>query len=76
MLVRAPVQSALGFGDGIAGKVGAVLLCFASPAFVAFLLTRVSGIPLSEKKYDKLYGTDEEYKKWRYNTPALFPKLF
>ncbi len=76
MLVTDPIQSALGFGGGITGKIGVVLLSYASPAFVAFLLTRVSGIPLSQNKYDKLYGKNEKYKKWRSNTPALVPKLF
>ena len=46
-----------------------------SPAFVTFLLLKVSGVPLSEKKYDKKYGDRPEYKKWKEETPMFFPKL-
>ncbi|KAH8887798.1 hypothetical protein GQ53DRAFT_268861 [Thozetella sp. PMI_491] len=76
VLITNPIQNAIGFGSGIVGKLGAALLSYVCPAFVAFLLLRVSGVPLSESKYDKLYGDREDYKKWRYNTPLLFPKLF
>ncbi|KAJ0337386.1 hypothetical protein COL154_005225 [Colletotrichum chrysophilum] len=47
-----------------------------SPAFVALLLTKVSGIPLSEKKYDKRYGDRKDYQEWKKNTPKLIPKVF
>lgn len=46
------------------------------PAFVAFLFFKVSGIPLSEPKYDKLYGDGKDYQDWRQNTPIFFPRLF
>ncbi|KKY28521.1 putative 3-oxo-5-alpha-steroid 4-dehydrogenase [Diplodia seriata] len=68
--------SALGLGAGLAGKTGAVAMCAASPAFVAFLLLKVSGIPLSENKYDKRYGDRKDYQEWKRNTPMLFPKFF
>ena len=32
-----------------------------SPLFVTFLLTRVSGVPLLEKKYDAIYANDKAY---------------
>ncbi|KAL1651945.1 hypothetical protein SLS58_000068 [Diplodia intermedia] len=67
---------ALGLGAGLAGKTGAVAMCAASPAFVAFLLLKVSGIPLSENKYDKRYGDRKDYQEWKRNTPMLFPKFF
>merc|ERR1711939_173573 len=34
-------------------------------AFTAFLLTKVSGIPLSEGKYDKKYGDRKDYQEWK-----------
>jgi steroid 5-alpha reductase family enzyme len=46
-----------------------------SPLFVAFLLTRVSGIPLLEKKADAKWGGQAEYEAYKKNTPVLFPRL-
>jgi steroid 5-alpha reductase family enzyme len=46
-----------------------------SPVFVIVLLTRVSGIPLLEKKADKKWGGQEEYEAYKKNTPVLIPKL-
>ena len=46
-----------------------------SPVFVTVLLTRVSGIPLLEKKADKKWGGQEEYEAYKKNTPVLIPKL-
>lgn len=46
-----------------------------SPLFVALLLTRVSGIPLLEKKADKKWGGQEEYESYKKNTPVLIPRL-
>ena len=46
-----------------------------SPLFVTLLLTRVSGIPLLEKKADKKWGGQEEYEAYKKNTPVLIPKL-
>ena len=36
---------------------------------------KVSGVPMSEGKYDKRYGDREDYKKWKRETPMFFPKL-
>jgi steroid 5-alpha reductase family enzyme len=75
--VRAPAQVALGLsGSGAAGKVLVAGLCAASPAFVSFLLLKVSGVPLSENKYDKKYGDREDYKRWKRETPMFVPKLW
>jgi len=76
VLNRAPAQAALGLGGGVAGRALVTTLCAASPAFVAFLLLKVSGVPLSEKKYDRKYGDREEYKRWKRETPVLVPKFF
>jgi steroid 5-alpha reductase family enzyme len=46
-----------------------------SPIFVAFLLTRVSGIPLLEKQADKKWGGKADYEASKRNTPVLIPRL-
>ena len=46
-----------------------------SPLFVTLLLTRVSGIPLLEKKADKKWGGQADYEEYKRNTPALIPRL-
>jgi steroid 5-alpha reductase family enzyme len=46
-----------------------------SPVFVTLLLTRVSGIPLLEKKADKKCGGQEEYEAYKKRTPVLIPRL-
>jgi len=45
-----------------------------SPVFVAFLLIRVSGIPLLEEKADKRWGGDQDYEDYKRRTPVLIPK--
>ena len=67
---------AVGLGAGLGGKAVAAGLSAISPCFVIFLLTKVSGIPLSEEKYDKRYGGRKDYDSWKENTPVLIPKLF
>jgi steroid 5-alpha reductase family enzyme len=64
----------MGLAGGLAGKVIALLSAGVSPAFVTFLLLKVSGVPLSEKKYDKRYGDRKDYQKWKEETPMFFPK--
>lgn len=46
-----------------------------SPVFVVLLLTRVSGIPLLEKKADKRWGGDADYEAYKTATPVLVPTL-
>ncbi|MET3901888.1 DUF1295 domain-containing protein [Paenarthrobacter sp. 4246] len=46
-----------------------------SPIFVALLLTKVSGIPLLEKKADKTWGGEAGYEAYKKCTPVLIPKL-
>lgn len=65
----------MGLAGGLTAKAIALLMAGISPAFVTFLLFKVSGIPLSENKYDKKYGHREDYKKWKRETPMFFPKL-
>ena len=45
-----------------------------SPLFVAFLLIRVSGIPLLEEKADKRWGGEDDYEEYKRRTPVLIPK--
>lgn len=45
-----------------------------SPLFVTLLLTRVSGIPLLEKKADAKWGGQAEYEAYKKNTPVLIPR--
>ena len=46
-----------------------------SPLFVTVLLTRVSGIPLLEKKADTKWGDDPAYQEYKASTPVLIPRL-
>jgi steroid 5-alpha reductase family enzyme len=45
-----------------------------SPFFVAFLLLRVSGVPLLEKRADEKWGGQPEYETYKKNTPSLIPR--
>lgn len=45
-----------------------------SPLFVTLLLTRVSGIPLLEKKADEKWGGQEDYEAYKKRTPVLIPR--
>ncbi len=47
-----------------------------SPLFVIALLTRVSGVPMLEKKSDAQWGNDPSYLAYKEQTPVLIPKLF
>lgn len=45
-----------------------------SPLFVALLLIKISGIPMLEEKADKKWGGQEEYERYKKNTPVLIPQ--
>lgn len=62
-------------GSAVLGKAVALSAAGVSPAFVTLLLFKVSGIPLSERKYDKKFGDREDYQRWKRETPMFFPKL-
>ncbi|KAH6981233.1 hypothetical protein BKA56DRAFT_617031 [Ilyonectria sp. MPI-CAGE-AT-0026] len=76
VLARKPAQLALGLSGGYAGVLATTALSFASPAFASLLLLKVSGVPLSEAKYDKRYGDREDYQEWKKNTPKVIPRLW
>ncbi len=46
-----------------------------SPIFVTLLLTRVSGVPMLEKRADEKWGGQEDYEAYKKRTPVLIPKL-
>lgn len=45
-----------------------------SPVFVTVLLTRISGVPMLEKKAEERWGDDEDYQRYRESTPVLVPR--
>jgi steroid 5-alpha reductase family enzyme len=45
-----------------------------SPFFVALLLTRISGIPLLERRSDARWGDDQAYQSYKARTPTLIPR--
>jgi steroid 5-alpha reductase family enzyme len=45
-----------------------------SPLFVYLLLTRVSGIPMLERRAEERWGDRPDYQDYRARTPVLFPR--
>ena len=68
-------QVGMGLAGTSYGRILALGMAVVSPAFVTFLLLKVSGVPLSEKKYDERYGERKDYQEWKRNTPMFIPKL-
>lgn len=58
-------------GDNHAGWRYVGLL---SPIFVYLLLTRVSGIPLLDRKAQEKWGDDPEFQAYQRQTPVLLPR--
>ena len=50
------------------------LVTLVSPVFVALLLTRISGIPLLEKRADERWGERADYRAYKARTPVLVPR--
>jgi len=46
-----------------------------SPVFVTLLLTRISGVPMLERRADEKWGRQEEYQAYKARTPVLIPSL-
>jgi len=44
-----------------------------SPVFVALLITRISGVPILEKRADEKWGGEEEYEAYKKRTSVLIP---
>ncbi len=45
-----------------------------SPIFVTLLLTRISGIPMLERRADERWGGTEDYERYQESTPVLVPR--
>jgi steroid 5-alpha reductase family enzyme len=45
-----------------------------SPVFVTLLLTRISGVPLLERRADKKWGGQEDYEDYKKHTSVLIPR--
>jgi steroid 5-alpha reductase family enzyme len=45
-----------------------------SPVFVTLLITRISGVPMLEKRADEKWGGQEEYEAYKERTPVLIPR--
>jgi steroid 5-alpha reductase family enzyme len=45
-----------------------------SPIFITILLTRISGVPMLEKRADEKWGGQEDYEDYKRNTPVLIPR--
>ena len=56
---------------GLSG--GALAAACLGPAFVTFLLTKVSGVPLLERAARKRWGGDSAYAAYRERTRLLLP---
>lgn len=50
-------------------------LAMVSPIFVTLLLTRISGVPLLEKRADQKWGQDAAYQQYKRQTPVLVPRF-
>ncbi|MBJ29328.1 MAG: hypothetical protein CMB61_04640 [Euryarchaeota archaeon] len=60
---------------GLACFEGLERVAWISPIFVYLLLTRVSGIPILDRRALEKWGDDSEYRGYRDRVPALFPLL-
>ena len=60
---------------GISCFSGLERFAWISPVFIYLLLTKLSGIPILDKRALEKWSDDVEYQKYRENTPALFPRL-
>ena len=45
-----------------------------SPVFVALLITRISGIPMLEKRANEKWGERDDYRAYKRRTSILIPR--
>ena len=50
-------------------------LAWVSPIFVYILLTKVSGVPILDRRALEKWGEDAAYLQYRENTPQILPRL-
>ena len=60
---------------GVACLEGLEWVACISPVFVYLLLTKVSGIPILDRRALSKWGDDPEYQSYRESVPAIFPLL-
>ena len=60
---------------GISCFTGLERFAWVSPIFIYLLLTKISGIPILDKRGLEKWGDDPEYQKYRENTPTLILRL-
>jgi len=53
--------------------VGWQWVALISPVFITILLTRISGLPMLEKRADEKWGGQEDYEAYKANTSVLIP---
>ncbi|GAA0858567.1 DUF1295 domain-containing protein [Aliiglaciecola litoralis] len=51
------------------------LITLSSPLFIILLLTKVSGIPMLEKRADEKWANNPDYQKYITTTPVLIPRI-
>ncbi|KAK3401895.1 hypothetical protein B0T20DRAFT_125815 [Sordaria brevicollis] len=74
VLICNDVREALTAPDSSPMSVISILFfCTIGPAFVTLLTLKVTGVPYAEKKYNRLYGDDKKYQKWKRETPKFLP---
>lgn len=60
---------------GVACFEGLEMVSWISPIFVYLLLTKVSGVPILDRRALENWGEDPDYQRYRENTPVLFPRI-
>jgi len=60
---------------GLSCLSGFELVSFISPVFIYLLLTKVSGIPILDRRALEKWGEMKEYQEYRNRVPELIPKL-
>ena len=60
---------------GISCFSGMERLAWISPIFIYLLLTKISGVPILDRRGLEKWGNQPEYHKYRENTPTLLPRL-
>ena len=60
---------------GISCLTGLERVAWISPIFIYVLLTKISGIPILNKRALEKWGDNPKYQKYRDHTPALFPRF-
>ena len=61
---------------GVSCFTGLEKIAWISPLFIYLLLTRISGIPILDRRALEKWGDDSEYQIYRKTTPLLFPRFF